>query len=170
VHEAQVVSYDNHDFAQENAWHPWHVSDRATELSEELDEAALRRLYDSLRVKTLSEWLTWLEDARKDITKYDWQKARDRKRHLQKNPTSEALMLHHACIFIELWRTRLNNQYFPLPPRGLPIDGPESQREMMLAVLTSYNALDKTDLWPFRFPDGEDQLPFRSERHQHRGQ
>jgi hypothetical protein len=55
----------------------------------------------------------------------------------------------------------MEKEYFSLPRRGLPLNGPESHREMMLAVVASYNAFDMRDLWPFELPEGEDQLPFR---------
>jgi hypothetical protein len=157
------MSGDNHSFGRENPWYPRHVSDRADELCDELDEVQLRQLYDALKNKTLSEWLIWLEEARAEVAKYDWLRRAERKRRLQKRTSPEVLLLHHACVFVELWRARMESRYFHLPPRGLPLNEPEAHREMLLAVLASYNAFDARDLWPFEFPEGEDHLPFRSE-------
>ena len=151
----------HHSFGQENAWYPHHVSDRADELIGELDEAQLRQLFYALKKKTLTDWLVWLEEARADICKYDWLKSAERKRRLKSATRPEALLLHHACIFVELWRARTHSNYFHFPPHGMPVNAGEAQREMMLAVLASYGAFDEHDLWPFELPEGESGFPFR---------
>ncbi len=153
----------NDNFLRQSAWYPRHVSDRADELIDEPGEAQLRQLYDALKTITVGEWMTWLSDFREEICEYDALRPAERKRLLQPVAPSvpiDALRLHHACIFVELWRTRMNNDYFHLPPRGMPIDDPESQREMMLAVVASYYEYDAHDLWPFELPDDETGLPF----------
>src|SRR6266567_214833 len=88
-------------FRKENPWYPRHASDRADELTDELDEEQILRLYNELKTKTHVKWLLWLEDARGPICEYDSLSRVQRKRRLQKSPDIETLLLHHACIFVE---------------------------------------------------------------------
>jgi hypothetical protein len=157
------MSDTHHSFDREHTWYPRHVSDRADELIDELDESQCRRLFDALKAMALSEWFDLLETSRNDIVKYDALNRAGRKRRLAKDGTAEPLLLHHGCIFVELWRARTQSTYFHFPPTGPSIATPEAQRDMLLAVLTSFNAFDLRDLWPFEFPEGEEQLPFRRE-------
>ncbi len=145
---------------QENAWYPVHESDRADELISELDEVQLVELYDALHTKTFGEWLGWIEEKRADICKYDYLSRAERKRKLLKHEGCTTLMLHHACIYIELWRTRTAKRYFSFPPSGAPIDTPVAQREMMLAVLAAYQDFDMRDIWPFEVLDEKTNYPF----------
>lgn len=153
-------SHTNDSFLRENHFYPRHESDRADELVDELDEEQILRLYNELKTKTYSEWMDWLEDARGEICQYDSLSRALRKRQLQKKPDSEALRLHHACIFVELWRARIHREYFPLPPNAGPIETHEAQRDLILNVVAAYNKHDLRDLWPFDHPDIEDYFPF----------
>jgi hypothetical protein len=147
-----------------NVWYPRHVSDRADQLIDELDEKHLSLLYDSVREKSFEEWLLWIEDTRDQIVAYDYLSAKDRKKRLQLKEVTVNLALHHACIYVELWRTRLSHSYRPLPPNGTPIDTPESQRELMLSAVASFSNFDARDFWPFEIPNGAEKtkcFPFR---------
>ncbi len=142
------LPYD--DGSTPDPWYPRHASDRADELIDELDEQQRDALYLALKDKTLTEWHIWLEDARASVLAYD---AFTRGRRAKKLKSSaSSLELHHACIYLELWRARLSRHFRPLPPNGLPIDTPNLQRELMLEVLASSNAFDPRDLWPFEYP------------------
>jgi hypothetical protein len=149
------------NFLKENPWYPRLESDRADELIAELDEAQVLRLYNELKTKTHAGWLLWLEDARGVISTYDYLSRAQRKRRLQKKPDTGPLLLHHACIFVELWRARINREYFCLPPSGPDLDTPEAHRSMMLDVVTALDHGDDRDLWPFDHPTIEDNFPFR---------
>lgn len=152
--------HTTHNILRENVFYPRHVSDRADELLDELEEEQVLQLYNELKTKTYAEWLDWLEDARAEISKYDHLSRAARKRELQKLPDIKTLLLHHACVYVELWREFLNHNYFSLPPAG-EVDTPESQREMMLAVVAAYNHPDLLRaLWPFSHPSIEDRFPF----------
>ncbi|MDD2366297.1 MAG: hypothetical protein PHN84_09045 [Desulfuromonadaceae bacterium] len=152
----------NHSVLRENPWYPRHESDRADELVDELDEAQQLRLYDELKTKTYESWKSWLLDARVEICTYDQLNRAQRARRLKKLPDTDALVLHHACIFVELWRAKIHREYFPLPPNAAPVDTPQRQRDLMLNVVASY-ATDVRDLWPFDHPDIDDGFPFRSD-------
>lgn len=153
--------HTTNNFLKENAWYPRHVSDRADVLLDELDEEQVLRLYNELKTKTYAEWIGWLEDARADISKYDNLSRAARKRQLQKRPDTKTLLLHHACVYVDLWRELLNQKYISLPPAG-EIDTPESQREMMLAIVAAYNDPDLLRaLWPFAHPSIDDRFPFQ---------
>lgn len=154
------MSFVNQANLNENPWYPRHVSDRADELLDELNEVQCRQLYEELKQTTLAGWLTWLEEARTEVARYDGLTRAKRRQHLLKQPSVADLKLHHACVFVELWRTRTTNAYFSLPPSGAPLDTDEVQREMMLAVVSSYNNFELRDLWPFEFPSDVDLFPF----------
>jgi len=154
------MSFTNRSNPKENPWYPRHVSDRADELLDELDETQCRRLYDELKQTTLGEWFTWLEETRHEVSEYDSLTRAKRKQRLAAHPTVSNLKLHHASVFVELWRIRTTNAYFSLPPSGLPLVTDERQREMMLAVVSSYSNFELLDLWPFDFPEGVDAFPF----------
>jgi hypothetical protein len=144
---------------QKNAWYPAHESERADELISELDKAQLLELYEALQSQTLVEWWEWIEEKRADISEYDYL-SRTERRKLLKHEGSATLMLHHACIYIELWRSRTVKRYFSFPPSGVPIDTPVAQREMMLAVVASYQDFDMRDIWPFEVLYGKNNYPF----------
>lgn len=155
-------SHTNGSFLRENPWYPRHESDRADELVDELDEEQMLRLYNALKTNSLAKWLNWLEDARGEISTYDYLSRAKRKQCLKKHG-DDALLLHHACIFVELWRARINREYFCLPPQGPELDTPVAHRSMMLDVVTAYFRFDDRDLWPFDHPDIEDYYPFEQE-------
>lgn len=150
-----------HNESQENPWRPAHVSDRADELRAELDEEQLGLLFRELQTMSYAEWLAWIEAKRAAICRYDYSSPAERRRQLRKPGGIEVLMLHHACAWLELWRARTAQRFFPLPPAGAPLDSPERHREMLLACLASLHDLDERDQWPFDLPEGEDQYPFR---------
>lgn len=156
------MPYTNRSDPKQNPWYPRHVSDRADELIEELDATQCRLLYDELQKETIGEWFVWLEEQREAISQYDELRRTQRKRRLGKAADTSALKLHHACIFVELWRSRMTTSYFHLPPSGGPLDTTEDHRRMMLAVVASYNdPLAVHDLWPFEFPEDVHPVPFR---------
>jgi len=155
------MSFINQANPKENPWYPRHVSDRADQFLDELDETQCGQLYNELKKTTLGDWFVWLEAARKEVSIYDSLSHVKRRQRLAKQPSVIDLKLHHACVFIELWRTRTTNVYFSLPPSGAPLDTDERQREMMLAVVSSYNNFELRDLWPFEFPNDVDLFPFR---------
>ncbi|MEN9481018.1 MAG: hypothetical protein RLZZ298_2413 [Pseudomonadota bacterium] len=147
---------------KQNAWYPRHVSDRVDELIDELDAAQCELLYDELGKETIGDWFVWIEEQREAISGYDGLSRTQRKRRLGKSADTSTLKLHHACVFVELWRARTTSSYFHLPPSGGPLDTEEAQRRMMLAVVASFNdASAIRDLWPFEFPEGIQALPFR---------
>jgi len=154
-------SHTNDSFLRENPWYPRHESDRADELVDELDEERVLRLYNALKTRTFVDWLSWLEAERGAICAYDGLSRTKRIQYLKKHG-DEALLLHHACIFVELWRAKIHRGYFPLPPNAAPIDTHQRQRDLMLNVVASY-ATDNRDLWPFDHPDIEDYYPFVNE-------
>ena len=143
---------------KESAFYPHYVSDRVDALVDELDATQIRQLYDELKSKTYSEWLDWLEGTRGNIAHYDYLTRTERKRCIQQRTDNDPLLLHHACIYIELWRQRC---LLDFPPHTL-LDTPESQREILLTVVTSYN-VDPRDLWPFDHEEIDDSFPFRRE-------
>lgn len=145
---------------KESAFYPHHVSDRVDELIDELDATQIRQLYDELKNKTYNEWSDWLEgkSTRGKIAYYDYLTCTERKRCIQQRTDNEPLLLHHACIYIELWRQRCRLDF---PPHTL-LDTPESQREILLTVVTSYD-VDIRDLWPFYHEEIDDLYPFRRE-------
>lgn len=155
--------HTTHNFLKENAFYPRHVSDRADELIEELDSEQVLQLYDALKTKTYADWSLWLGDARDAISKYDNLSHAERKRRLKKPPVIETLLLHHACIYVELWRSRIDREYFSLPPSGPSIETPEEQREMMLNIIAAYDNFDPRDLWPFSHPSIDDIFPFKQD-------
>jgi hypothetical protein len=158
------TSHTNDSVLLENPWYPRHESDRVDELCAELDEGQILQLYCELKTKTLAEWQDWCEAQRVLICQYD--ALSDAKRHQQLkkkgglDPT--ALMLHHACVFVELWRCRLHREYFPLPPNAPPIDTHHKQRGLMLNVMAALYRYDNRDLWPFDHPEIDDGYPFRN--------
>lgn len=154
------MSFTNQSNPKENPWYPRHVSDRVDELLDDLDETQSRQLYDELKKITLGDWFAWLEDTRNEVSKYDSLSRAKRRQRLAKSASVADLKLHHACVFVELWRTRTTNAFFSLPPSGAPLDTDENQREMMLAVVSSYNNFEFRDLWPFEFPNDVALLPF----------
>lgn len=154
------MSFTNQANPKENPWYPRHVSDRVDELLDELGETQCAQLYEELKKTTLGDWFVWLESAREEVSVYDSLSHFKRRQRLAKKSSVVDLKLHHACIFIELWRTRTANAYFSLPPSGAPLDTEERQREMMLAVVSSYNNFELRDLWPFEFPNDVDLFPF----------
>ncbi|MFM2056070.1 MAG: hypothetical protein RLY71_455 [Pseudomonadota bacterium] len=146
---------------EESPWYPLHVSARADELIDELGEVQCRRLFDALRTTSVAQWLCWLEDARAEIGAYDGLTAKQRKRRLQDPGDIDALRLHHACVFVELWRARMERNYRQLPPRGMPLDRPEDHRSMLLDAMAAHSAWQDLDLWPFeRHLQEEWRLPF----------
>lgn len=156
------MSYTNSSDPKQNPWYPRHVSDRADELIEELDEKQCQRLYDELQKEAIGEWFVWLEEKREEIAAYDDLSRAQRKHRLNKPADTSTLKLHHACVFVELWRARLTTSYFHLPPSGGPLEAQEDHRRMMLAVVASYNdPLSVQDLWPFEFPEDLQYLPFQ---------
>lgn len=157
------TSHTNDSVLRENPWYPRHESDRADALVDELDEGQILRLYGELKTRTLAEWLCWLETARGLICQYDGLSDTKRRQLLKGKADSEALMLHHACVFVELWRWRIHREYFPLPPNAPPIDTHATQRDLMLNVVVAYHKHDLRDLWPFDHPDIDDRYPFLRE-------
>lgn len=156
------MSYTNRSDPKQNPWYPRHVSDRADELIEELGETQCQLLYDELHNETIGEWFVWLEEQREAISQYDGLSRTQRKRRLGKLADTSTLKLHHACVFVDLWRARMTTSYFHLPPSGGALDSMEDQRRMMLAVVASYNdPLALRDLWPFDFPEDVHPVPFR---------
>lgn len=144
-------------------WYPRFVSDRADVLIDELDEGLVQQLQAELQKSTYPAWAQWLEDARADIEEYDSLTAAARKRRLRGSDVPGALKLHHACVFVELWRHRLDSRHMSLPPRGDPLDTPASQRRLLLWALASYSQADPRDFWPF--PESPDSVawPFADE-------
>ena len=153
------MPYTNRSDPKENPWYPRGASDLADALIDELDVAQVRQLYDALRTQTIVEWWVWLESHREEISEYDGLTAAQRKRRLQKTDKTSALRLHHACIFVELWRARTHAAYYHFPPYGRVPDTPHAQRSMMLAIVDSYNKFEPHDVWPFEVPDGVDFFP-----------
>lgn len=149
---------------QKNPEYPKRVSPRADALIAELDAAQRRRLYDELKATPLQEWFDWLVSERKEIARYDSLTAAERQTRLRSaadiSVQNSPGRLQHACVYIELWRARMQQRYFHLPPSGLPLDTPERHREMLLAALASYNDYSPDDLWPFEYPKGESANPF----------
>lgn len=119
------------------------------------------QLYDGLKLTTHGNWFGWLEEARDEVSKYDRLSSIRRQQRLAKHQSIADLKLHHASIFVELWRVRTTNAYFSGSLIGTSLDTDENQREMMLAVVSSYNNFELRDLWPFEFPNDADQFPFR---------
>lgn len=147
-----------------NVWYPRFVSDRADELIEELEDDHLKVLYSAVRLKSISDWLLWIEENRNEVTAYDSLTTKERRSRLKSKRATSDLLLHHACIYVELWRARLAYSYQSLPPNGDPITTPESQRALMLAAVASFNNFDARDFWPFEIPDGAEEtkwFPFR---------
>lgn len=116
------MSHTNSSDLKQNACHPRHVSDRVNELIEEIEATQCQLLYDELKKGTIREWFVWLEEQRDTISAYDELPRAPRKRRLGKSADASTLKLHHACVFVELWRTRLTTSYFHLPPSGGPLD------------------------------------------------
>lgn len=145
--------------------YPKHVSARADALIAELDEAQCRKLYAELQTIDVQEWTDWLGDTRKEIAQYDSLTPTERNARLRAPADTSApispLRLHHAIVFLELWRARMQSRYLHLPPTGLPLDTPERHREMLLAAVASFHDYDLRDLWPFDFPKGRGSIPFR---------
>lgn len=142
--------------SERNAWYPLHVSDRADELIGEVSEAQCERLFRELQTSTLPEWWNWLEDEREQIAEYDSLSAAVRNRRLQSTGDNSVLRLHHAAVWLELWRARTHSRFFPLPPNGQRLDDPAAQRSMMLAVVASYHDAEPADYWPFEYPSQPD--------------
>lgn len=147
-------------FPKEISWYPRFASDRADELIAELDAGQQSRLLGGLKTRTYAEWLTWLGDARGEIATYDGLSRAQRTRRLQPRPDTEILLLHHACIFVELWRARLDRQYCHLPPYGPPLESHENHRSMMVNIMTAFDRYDPRDLWPFDSPEDAGWFPF----------
>ena len=148
--------HTNDSFPRESAFYPRHVSDRAEALICELDSAQIRQLHNELKTKISEGLFDWLEASRGEIARYDYLSRTERKALLQNPAEPATLLLHYACIFLELWRARLTWKYFHLPPSGGPLETAEEQREMMLAVVASYREYDPRDLWPFEGPDDDE--------------
>lgn len=146
---------------QENPWYPRHESDRADRLVDELDEEQMWRLYSELKTRTYREWTGWLLKHREEICAYDSLSPAERKRRLRDSADIDALVFHHACLFVELWRARINREHFCLPPSGPDLDTPEKHRDMMLNVMAAFHEMTDDDAWPFDHPDIEDSFPFR---------
>jgi hypothetical protein len=83
---------------------------------------------------------------------YDCLPTKERKKRLESKDLATNLELHYACIYVELWRSRLSHSYRPMPPNGAPFDTPASQRELMLCAVASFNNFDTRDFWPFEIP------------------
>lgn len=149
-----------HSDDSETPWYPRFVSDRADQLLDELDEGQVEQLRLELQTIPYTAWAQWLEDTRAAIQEYDSLPAAGRRRRLQGQDALVALRLHHACVFVELWRARLVAQHVALPPRGGPLDTPEEHRSMMLSVLASYSQVDVRDFWPFAGRPGSPYWPF----------
>ena len=110
----------------------------------------------------MGDWLLWFEANIKSFLGYDCLSDSERKKKL-KNADTDVLKCHHACIFLELWRARLHENYLPLPPNGSPIDTKESHRQVMVMALISYSDFKVNDFWPFEIPENEDRFPFQEE-------
>ena len=145
-----------------NVWYPHHVSDRADELMGELQPSHCRVLFTALQTHTVSAWLNWLEVTSKDVLCYDVLNKNERSRRLNSKNNVDALRYHHACIFLELWRTRVHSSHLALPPNGPPLDSASSLRQMMIGTMTAYNSMEAEDFWPFAYPE-EARWPFKSE-------
>lgn len=154
-----------HNAQQRTDPYPKHVSARADALIAELDEAQCHQLYAELKTIDVQEWTDWLGAARKEIARYDSLTPTERSARIRGPADTSALAsplrLHHAIVFLELWRARMQLKYLHLPPSGLPLDTPERHREMLLAAMASFHDYDLRDLWPFALPKGFDRIPFR---------
>jgi hypothetical protein len=128
------MSSFNQTNLKKNPWYPRHVSDRVNELLDELNELQCQRLYDEFKKITIGDWFFWLEENRDEISRHDGLSLIQRRKNLNTRSSVTTLKLHHACIFIELWRVRTTNNYFLFPPSGLPLENVTRQREMMLDV------------------------------------
>jgi hypothetical protein len=148
---------------QQNQFYPLHASRRFDELRLELDEAQQSQLYNALGTMSHGEWLDWSEANRAEISQYDCLTKTERAHRLlhSNSVSSKALLLHYACIQTELWRVRLAERYFHLPPSGAPLDTHQQHREMLMAVAASYWDFDLRDLWPFDFPEASQENPFQ---------
>lgn len=148
---------------QQNQFYPLHASRRFDELRPELDEAQQSLLYSELGTMSYGAWLDWTEANRAEISRYDYLTKTERAHRLLQNDASspQTLFLHYACIQTELWRVRLAERYFHLPPSGAPLDTHQQHREMLLAVAASYWDYDPRDLWPFEYPEESQAYPFQ---------
>lgn len=155
------MTYTNRSDPTQNSWYPRFVSDRADALLDELDEAQVQQLRGALKTLTFEEWKVWMVTEREAIGTYDELTPRERTRRRQKPGRTDALKLHHACLFVELWRARTDTSYCHFPPYGQALDTPELQRAMMLAVMASHRKAYLRDVWPFDVPEGDDPYPFR---------
>ena len=140
---------------EESHLYPLHVSDRADELIGELDEALCQPLFDALGTMSSEDWFEWMADERAAIDEYDGLAASQRRRRLHAHAGSvDAARLHHACVFLALWRARLLRRGV-LPPSSPPLTRAEDQRRMLLAALETSRHFDVRDLWPFEWPQTE---------------
>lgn len=157
------MTFQNRSDPKQNPWYPRFASDEADALLDELDEAHVLTLRAALKTTTFQAWKLWVEDSREEIGEYDELSPSERTRRLQGPDRIDALRLHHACVFVELWRARTNMSFYHFPPYGQVPDEPHLQRAMMLGILASHRQAYLRDVWPFEVPDGEDRDPFADE-------
>ncbi len=124
------------------------VSERAEKFIEQLNEVQVQKLTCALKsIQPHNQWKEWLISERKAIGAYDRLDYVGRERFLQTRNDNEILLIHHACIYIELWRVRIDSKnYFNFRDIGL-VDRPVEQREMLLGVLSAWEDIDPQDLW-----------------------
>lgn len=92
----------SHSAGQQNPLYPRHVSTRVDELLDQLDLEQIQRLYNELQTMTYLDWMYWLEGERVKICKYDSLTSAERKNLLRSNSENEPLLLHYACVWLEL--------------------------------------------------------------------
>ncbi|MGD9949879.1 MAG: hypothetical protein AB7U29_15570 [Desulfobulbus sp.] len=150
------MPHTNRSDPAQNPHYPRFVSPRADELIDELEPGQVVQLRNALHTQTLEEWMCWFEDSRESICEYDRLTPVERRARLLDQIDIAPLMLHHACVFLELWRKRVELQYYCLHRNDLVIEHQPEQREMIFSVLEAYNHAPVYDYWPFG-----GQFPFR---------
>ena len=96
--------YTNYSSPKQNAFYPRRASDRADQMTDELGEEQVIQLYNELKTMSYQEWFDWFFDERAKILQYDSLTTAERTRLHQPKPTIAVLRLHHACVYLELWR------------------------------------------------------------------
>lgn len=148
-----------------NVWLPKHSSVFADELIDELDDTQQRRLLETIGRLSISEWNQWMHENSRHISKYFYAGRFERVRLLS-TPTGDIdfLLIHYTSLQIELARTRIHREFYPLRFDEPNQSHPESEWEIVLAVHLSMTHVPLLYLWPFEYrPDGLDRYPFRRE-------
>lgn len=150
----------NQSQKEDNCWYPRHVTDRVDLMIDQLDDKNTRLLYEEYTQISTDDWLAWFLSNWNEISNYDLLADAERVEILEKNPNGAILKQHHACIFLDLWRARLENSFLQLPPHGPPIEDVVDQRLILLTSLVSYLEMYPEDYWPFKIPEGQIGFPF----------